>query len=387
MRILHLGKYYAPQRGGIERHLQDLCEWFAGHGHQVAALVHQAAGCWRSSMETIHEVEICRVACVAAPLYAPISPTFPLQLARLIKRVKPQVLHLHLPNPSCFWALLSRRARALPWVVHWHADVSAEMPDWRVRAAYRLYRPFEQAVLARASAIVVTSQAYLDASGALARWRDKCTVVPLGIAEANGDKGTAPIWPRPDLLRLLAVGRLSHYKGFAVLLDALARTPVASLVLIGQGEESDRLRAQVARLGLGDRVALAGELSEADLLAAYAAADALVLPSLDRSEAFGLVLLEAMRARLALVASNIAGSGIGQVIVNEISGLLVKPGDEGELATALSRISDPLLRAALADAGHQRWREHFTLEQSAQSVLAIYRQLAAAGRQAARQSG
>lgn len=178
---------------------------------------------------------------------------------------------------------------------------------------------------------------------------------------------------------------MSHYKGFAVLLDALARTPAASLVLIGQGEESDRLRAQVARLGLGDRVAMAGELSEADLLAAYAAADALVLPSLDRSEAFGLVLLEAMRARLALVASNIAGSGIGQVIVNEISGLLVKPGRMDELAKALSRISDPLLRASLADAGHQRWREHFTLEQSAQSVLAIYLQLAGAGRQAARQ--
>ena len=126
-------------------------------------------------------------------------------------------------------------------------------------------------------------------------------------------------------------------------------------------------------------------MSEADLLAAYAAADALVLPSLDRSEAFGLVLLEAMRARLALVASNIAGSGIGQVIVNEISGLLVKPGHMDELAKALSRISDPLLRASLADAGHQRWREHFTLEQSAQSVLAIYLQLAGAGRQAARQ--
>src|SRR5690606_39090526 len=134
-------------------------------------------------------------------------------------------------------------------------------------------------------------------------------------------------------------------------LDALARTPAASLVLIGQGEESDRLRAQVARLGLGDRVALVGELSEADLLAAYAAADAFVLPSLDRSEAFGLVLLEAMRARLALVASDIAGSGIGQVIINKINGLLVKPGDEGELATALSRISDPLLCAAPADAG------------------------------------
>ena len=383
MRILHLGKYYAPQRGGIERHLQDLCEWFSGQGHHVTALVHQASGQWRSSNESINAVDICRAGCIAAPLYAPLSPVFPLHLARLIRREAPDVLHLHLPNPSCFWALLDPRARAVPWVVHWHADVSADMPDWRVRAAYRIYRPFEQAVLAKASAIIVTSQAYLDASEALGRWKDKCLVIPLGIAEVAGSPGNAPEWPQPGHLKLLAVGRLSHYKGFAVLLDALARTPAASLILIGKGEESERLRAQVARLGLADRVSLVGELSEPDLLAAYAAADVLVLPSLDRSEAFGLVLLEAMRAGVAVIASDIPGSGTGQVIVNESSGLLVKPGDADAFAAALTRISDPALRASLAGAGHRRWRERFTLATSAQAVLAIYQRLTDAHRQAA----
>ncbi len=387
MRILHLGKYYAPQRGGIERHLQDLCEWFAGQGHQVTALVHQASGQWRSSIETINEVDICRAGCIAAPLYAPISPAFPVHLSRLVKRIDPDILHLHLPNPSCFWALFNPSARTVPWVVHWHADVSADMPDWRVRAAYRLYRPFEQAVLARAAAIVTTSQAYLDASEALGRWKDKCSVIPLGIAEVASNQGNAPDWPRPDRLKLLAVGRLSHYKGFAVLLDALSRTPAASLVLIGKGEESDRLRAQIARLGLEDRVTLVGEVSDSDLLAAYAAADVLVLPSLDRSEAFGLVLLEAMRAGVAVIASDIPGSGIGQVVVSESSGLLVTPGDVDALATALARISDPSLRASLAQAGHRRWRESFTLTESAQAVLAIYQRLTDAHPKAARRTG
>src|SRR5690606_294802 len=96
-----------------------------------------------------------------------------------------------------------------------------DMPDWRVRSAYRLYRPFEQAVLARASAIVATSQAYLDASQALARWKNKTSVIALGIAPAQHESGTAPAWPASTGLRLLGVGRLSHYKGFAVLLDAL----------------------------------------------------------------------------------------------------------------------------------------------------------------------
>lgn len=383
MRVLHLGKYYAPQRGGIERHLQDLCEWLVDHGHQATALVHQPAGQWRGVRESIHGVTVQRAGCVAAPLYAPISPAFPLALSDLIKQMQPDVLHLHLPNPSCFWALLSPRARAIAWVVHWHADVSAEMPDWRVRAAYRIYRPFEQAVLSRASAIIATSQAYVDASEALSLWKKKTLVIPLGIPDAQSGLGVAPSWPSSQTLRLLGVGRLSHYKGFAILLAALAQAPNASLVLIGDGEESRRLREQAVDLGIEDRISFVGELSDQDLLAAYAQADVLVLPSLDRSEAFGLVLLEAMRAGLAVVASDIPGSGVGQVIEHGRSGLLVPPGDIDSLVAALARVSDPALRQPLADSGQQRWLEKFTLSRSAQSVLSIYQNLTNERRQAA----
>jgi len=87
-------------------------------------------------------VELWRAGCIAAPLYTPLSPSYPLQLGQALGEIRPDLLHLHMPNPSCFAALLSPRARALPWIVHWHADVSADMPDWRVRAAYR-----ERAVL------------------------------------------------------------------------------------------------------------------------------------------------------------------------------------------------------------------------------------------------
>lgn len=383
MRVLHLGKYYAPQRGGMERHLQNLCEWLVGHGHPAAVIVHQPAGKWRSSRERINGVEVCRVGCVAAPLYTPLSPSMPWQLARMIRQVNPQVLHLHLPNPSCFWALMSPRARALPWVVHWHADVSADMPDWRVRAAYRIYRWFERALLARSAAIIATSQTYLDASAPLSEWKDKVDVVALGIAEATHETARPPEWPQPDALRLLGVGRLSHYKGFSVLLDALARTPDMSLMLIGNGEESRRLRAQAARLGIGERLSMIGELEDSELLGAYAAADVLVLPSLDRSEAFGLVLLEAMRAGLAVIASDIPGSGVGQVIEHEKSGLLVAPGDAQDLSNALTRMNEPGLRQQLAEAGRRRWLENFTLAKSAQSVLAIYRHATGEHRQAA----
>ncbi|MGA9341565.1 MAG: glycosyltransferase, partial [Rhodanobacteraceae bacterium] len=179
-----------------------------------------------------------------------------------------------------------------------------------------------------------------------------------------------------DSLRLLAVGRLSFYKGFNTLIDALARTPSARLLLVGSGELEQALRKRAASLELTDRIVFAGTLDEATLASAYAAADAFVLPSLDRSEAFGMVLLEAMRARLPIIASAIAGSGIGHVMVDGETGLLVKPGDPAALAAAIGELeSDAKLRRRLGEAGYARWQTRFTLERSAQQVRSLYRDL------------
>lgn len=385
MRVLHIGKYYAPQRGGIERHTQDLCEWLVGEGIGVAALVHQPPGTWRSARETLNGVALTRVACPIAPLYAPISPTFPLQLSRALDELQPDVLHLHLPNPSCFSALTSPRARALPWVVHWHADVSPDVPDWRLRAAYRVYRPFEQAVLRRAHSIIATSQAYLDASSALAAWHEKTWIIPLGIDEIPTNSAPAPTWPDAESLRLLAVGRLSHYKGFEFLIAALSRAPQASLVLIGDGEEASRLREMAARHQVQDRVSFVAQIDDAGLQAAYAAADLFVMPSLDRSEAFGIVLLEAMRAGLPVIASAIRGSGVGSVVQHEATGLLVAPGEVDGLVGAIERLrTNEALRTTFGLEGQQRWQQQFTLQRSAQAVLDLYQAATAVHPQAAK---
>ena len=375
MRILHLGKYYPPERGGIENYTRALCEWSVAHGHAVTALVHQAPRTWHGTREIQHGVDVRRVACIGAPLYTPISPTFPLELARALREFEPDILHLHLPNPSCFAALASARARRVPWVVHWHSDIPQDAPDWRLRAAYRVYRPFEQALLKHASAIVATSQAYLDASAALAPWRAKTKVIALGVDDAALPSPRPDLWPPAAGLRLLAVGRLSHYKGFDVLIDGLAATHEAQLLLVGEGEGADALRARAVERGVAGRIRFAGALDDDTLLAAYAAADALVLPSLNRGEAFGLVLLEAMRARLPVIASAIPGSGIGAVVADGETGCLVAPGDAGALATAIAFMGDAPTRQRMGAAGRARWELQFTLEQSAERWVALYRDL------------
>ncbi|MEZ5583162.1 MAG: glycosyltransferase [Candidatus Competibacteraceae bacterium] len=234
-------------------------------------------------------------------LYAPISPSFPFWLARAIHAFKPALLHFHVPNTSAFWALLTPAARRLPWIIHWHSDVVSSQIDRRLALAYRLYRPWEQRLLAASRAIIVTSPNYLHASEALRPWRDKCRVIPLGldparIAEpASNDVNHAQSRWGEASCKLLAMGRLTYYKGFEVLVRAVADIANVRLIIVGKGEQHRRLEYLIETLGLGDRVVLAGSQTDAELSALWATCDIFCLPSLERTEAFGLVLLEAMR--------------------------------------------------------------------------------------------
>ena len=94
-----------------------------------------------------------RVPVQATLIYAPIAIGFRSALKKAIKEIRPDVLHMHMPNNSVFWALTLPQARAVPWVVHWQSDVVASSIRRAVKLAYGLYRPFEQAVLRRAERI------------------------------------------------------------------------------------------------------------------------------------------------------------------------------------------------------------------------------------------
>lgn len=375
MRVLHLGKFYPPYPGGVERHLADLAAAQRAAGLDVAALVHAPPGDVRGfEAPDTHGVAVHAVPCRGQVVFVPVSPAWPRRLRRVLREFRPDLLHLHVPNPSVFWLLASGAAKRIPWVVHWHADIPDDSRRLGLRLGYPVYRHFEQAVNRGAERIVATSDAYLEASRALAPWRQRCRVIPLGLPDATG-VGDPPVWPG-DGLRLLAVGRLSYYKGFDVLLEAMAQCPQTSLLLVGDGEQRGLLQARIAELGLGARVRLAGHLDDAALEAAYRACDLFCLPSIDRAEAFGLVLLEAMRAGKPVLASDIPGSGVGTVVLAEQTGLTVPPRDATALAQALRRLAaDPDLRLRLGRAGRARFERDYRIDAVTRAWLALYREV------------
>ncbi|MBL8258469.1 MAG: glycosyltransferase [Candidatus Competibacteraceae bacterium] len=387
MRVLHIGKYYPPFAGGMEHFLADLLPALAAHEIAGAALVHdEQRGRPGQAPTPTDSPAIYRAPCHGQLLYAPLSPTFPAWLRRAIREFRPDLLHLHLPNTSAFWAFLVPDARKLPWVIHWHADVVASTIDRRLALAYRFYRPLEQRLLAASQAIIATSKPYLDASAALRPWRERCHVIPLGLDPSRFPAPEPAARARAEALwgdaafRVLAIGRLTYYKGHDVLIRAAAELPGSRALIVGTGDRRDRLAGQIQASRLAERVLLPGFQPQEDLHALLASCDVLCLPSLERTEAFGVVLLEAMRFGKPVVVGDIPGSGPGWVTREAGHGLLVAPGDAAALAAALRALQrDPDRRQALGQAGAKALRERFGIGQVAADVADLYRQTLAIG--------
>ena len=389
MRLLHIGKYYPPAPGGIETYLGDLCTGLAGLGVQSHVLAHRFDARERDYAQYEPGVTVERVPVLGSFCYSLVAPSFPVRLALAIRRFKPSVIHAHVPNLSAFTCLAL--PPGIPLVLHWHADVAWPEDKRLARFLYHGYAPVESLLLRRATLAVATSRAYLDGSRALSRFRDKCRVVPLGVREerlfapeAHTVEAVRERWlgeQGGDRLLVVSAGRFAHYKGFGHLVRAMRAVPGAVLVMVGDGETHAATHDLIRRENLQDRVHLAGRLPDADMHALMAAGDVFCLPSIERSEAFGVVLVEAMALGTCCVSTDIPGSAPGWVVQHGRTGLVVPPGDEEALALALNRLGgDRAECGRYAAAGRRRYEDCFKLESTLPPLLDVYDEAVAACR-------
>jgi glycosyltransferase involved in cell wall biosynthesis len=370
-RILHIGKFFPPYRGGMESFLSDLVYTQRAQGLNSHALVH-------GQPLADDPAWLRRVPVQVQLIYAPIALGFRSALARAIRDIQPDVLHLHLPNNSAFWALTLFSARHIPWVVHWHSDVVVSDARAALRLAYTLYRPFEQALLDRAERIIVTSPPYLHASEPLRRWSQKCAVVPLGTSPQLPPAAPAsPLW-QIGRLKLLSIGRLAHYKGFDTLIRAVSGTPHLQLIIAGQGECMAELQALVhasTPSGSTPNVQLVGEVTETQKHQLLSSCDAFCLASTERTEAFGMVLLEAMAHAKPCIVSDLHGSGMPWVVSSSNAGLSNLPvGDANAWRQALAPLaSQPQVLQTWGLQGQAALQSRFSMSACAHSLTAQYR--------------
>ncbi|MDG2442794.1 MAG: glycosyltransferase [Luminiphilus sp.] len=320
LRVLHIGKYFPPHAGGMETYLQDLMVVQHRQGQKVTAIVHafSATGFDRDQQVDALDGTSFKVRLAARWFnlgFVPVSPFFWLSALKLIRQFKPNIIHIHHPNLSAAWLLLLPLARKVPWVAHWHSDILTPSSSRFVRFCYAFYRPVEQQLLKLSTIIFATSSSYVEDSEALAKHLSKVEVLPLGLDTRRlPDPDQVQQMDRPKGSPLvLFLGRLAGYKGLPTLLNAVAQLPNVHCWLVGDGSERRILEDEVARLKIQDRVRFVGAVNEKNKWRYLKTADVVVLPSTDKNEAFGMVILEAGHLDKSMVVTDIDGSGTAWV--------------------------------------------------------------------------
>lgn len=359
LRVLQVGKYYPPHMGGIETHLQNLSDELQKTVRVRVLVANNGSGTVR---EPVDGVDVTRVGTVATLAGAPLCP----KMVGQIRRSDADITHLHLPNPAAVLAYLASGHRA-PLIATYHSDVV------RQKVLDTAFGPIQRRLLDRCEAIVVSSPNLIESSRTLSAYRDRCRVLPFGIPLDRFQRADAAEVARiraefgPRLV--LGVGRMIYYKGFEYLIEAM-REVDANLLLVGRGPLRAELEARVRALGVSDRVTFLGEMP--DVAPYYHAADVFVLPSIARSEAFGLVQVEAMACGTPVVNTRLA-SGVPFVSRHGETGLTVAPKDAGALADAIrTLLRDDALRARMGEAARRRAEGEFGIRAMATRTLQLY---------------
>jgi rhamnosyl/mannosyltransferase len=371
MKVLQVSKFYPPVMGGIESVAWELTEGLNRAGVPTDVL------CSSHRSRTVHErapagYGVVRAGTLGMLLSTSIAPLMGGLLHRMAAGA--DVVHVHMPDPMAAAAVWWARPRAA-LVVHWHSDVI------RQRLALRVYEPLQDWLLRRADAVVATSLPYAEASAPLSRWRDKIAVIPIGISDNRPEACSmkaAALRARFGGRRIVfALGRMTYYKGFDILIEAAALLPRDCVVLVGgDGELLPAYRAKVAEGGLGDRIRFLGHVNDADLASHFEACDVFCMPSTVRAEAYGVAMLEAMVMGKPIVATDIPGSGVPWVNRHEETGLNVPVREPAALARALTQLlADDALRRRLGAAARRRYECEFGAEMMTRRMLGLYRRL------------
>jgi rhamnosyl/mannosyltransferase len=378
LRICHLGKYYPPAAGGIETHVQTLARAQAALGMDVRVICvdHRKHSEHPTDAPAVCEeidagVRVTRCAQRMSFNRLDVCPSLPGVLSRLADEA-PDVLHLHTPNPSMLLALALVRPPT-PLVITHHSDII------RQRLLKFALRPFERFIYRRAAGVQTTSLIYRFGSSFLARYAEKLEALPLGVdlspfthpnqkaadfAQHLQSSYPGPIW--------LMVGRLVYYKAVHVAIRALAHVP-GTLVIVGAGPLEHELKTLAKTTGVQHRIAWQGYVSRDQLIGAYHAARALWFPSNARSEAFGLVQVEAMASGCPVINTSIAGSGVPWVSRHDESGITIAVNDPMALADAARLLlENDVLHQRLSEGARHRAAADFDHMTMARRSLQIY---------------
>ena len=368
MKILQLGKFY-PIRGGVEKVMWSITLGLAERGIPCDMLCAKLPNDGPDpdhrlmAEETPEGLVISfspenRVICVPAITKKAATMISPAMI-RWMRRhaAEYDIIHIHHPDPMAALALRLSDFKGRI-VLHWHSDIVAQ------KFLLKFYKPLQDWLIQRAKWIVGTTPVYLQNSPYLAQVQDKTVCVPIGIEPIIYDEYQVQEFRNlyPGKKIVFALGRLVPYKGFDSLIDAAAILPDNYVVLIGGvGPLHNTLQEQIRKQKLEKKVRLLGYIRNEDIAEMFGACSVFVMSSKMKSEAFGIVQIEAMSCARPVVATTIPGSDVSWVNENGFSGLNVPPMNAHALAMAIQKIcSNPDTYQRFSDGALERFATCFT---------------------------
>ena len=364
MRIGIVTSTYHPYPGGVPEHVYHTGVELGRLGHDVRVVTtHFGPG------QAPNEERVIRIGrSVPVPANGSICPVavdvrMRAKVRRMLLAERFDVLHLHEPlMPTLCLAVLAE-AEA-PMVGTFHANYDS------TSLGYKLFRPLLTRYIDRLDARIAVSAA---AERTVAdHFGGEYTVIPNGV-DIERFSVAAPASLRDDgTFKILFVGRMEPRKGAKFLFRAMPRilkeVPEARLVVVGSGPLSGYYRSHLPD-DVADRVAFAGRVSDEALASYYAGADVFCSPATG-GESFGIVLIEAMAAGAAVVASDIAG--YRDVVSDGATGLLVRRGDPDSIAAAIVRLArDRGLKQRLIESARSEVRR-YSWDRVTRQILDVY---------------
>lgn len=375
LKILQVNKLYYPVRGGIEKVVQQLAEGLNDITN-MRVLVCQQKG--KSTDEIINGVKVHRSSSKGILFSLPISFTFFIDMKKMLSNI--DVLQIHMPFPLADIAFLMTgyKGKVVLW---WHSDIV------RQKKMMFFYKPIMTHLLRRADKIIVATEGHIEGSAYLKPYHQKCVVIPYGVDNEVISRGESYLEKKSkqkqyelnnkdkktqDIVKFLFTGRLVYYKGCDILLKAFVNVPNAILTLIGTGTMESELKKMASDLGLMNRVRFSGDVSIEELYKEYEECDVFILPSILRSEAFGLVQIEAMAFGKPVINTKLP-SGVPYVSLHNITGLTVEPGNIDELKKAMIWMTEhPEERLIMEKEARRRVIDNYTIENMLDNVLELY---------------
>jgi rhamnosyl/mannosyltransferase len=368
MKILQFGKFYPPEIGGIETVMFDITEQLNSNGFSCDVLC--SSPIYKDETHKIKNYTVFRTKSFGKLFSTSITPKMIFKLREIICDY--DIVHIHLPDPMANLALFCANKSGVKVIIHWHSDIINQ------KLLLKLYTPLQNWLLNRADAVIATTPNYITSSEFLNTYKHKCVAIPIGI---DGDKLTytnTEVESIRGLYRnkhiIFALGRLAYYKGFSYLVESAKYLSDDFVLLIGgSGDLHDDLQRLIHQNKLGEKVKLIGRIEDSVLGNYYQACDVFCLPSIVKTEAFGVVQIEAMSFGRPVVATKIEGSGVSWVNQHEVTGLNVIPKCPHSLAKAFQSIlfSNDKYRSYSKNA-LERFQMHFKREQMASEILKVY---------------